>query len=155
LNFILGAFMGPWTLARFMDLSVWPLRSWSHKCTQNEIQSLILKKTHLNNDLWVSNNIRRIIESGTIPRLCFVFLIEALVLKTILCNFKVATKQNSKITQRISYLVIVSYILYIFKYTNVKYLLNHWNGRINRILRYVLNTCRPGSVVKSRQALWF
>jgi len=28
------------TLARFMDLPVWPLRSWSHKWTQNEIQSL-------------------------------------------------------------------------------------------------------------------
>ena len=25
-----------------MDLPVWPLRSWSHKCTQNEIQSLII-----------------------------------------------------------------------------------------------------------------
>ena len=29
--------------ARFMgNLPVWPLRSWSHKCTQNEIQSLYL-----------------------------------------------------------------------------------------------------------------
>ena len=25
-----------------MDLPVWPLRSWSNKCTQNEIQSLIV-----------------------------------------------------------------------------------------------------------------
>ena len=40
MNFILGAFIGSWTLARFMDLPVWPLRSWSNKCTQNEIQSL-------------------------------------------------------------------------------------------------------------------
>jgi len=53
LNFILGAFIGSWTqwsnwqitheaLVRFMDLPVWPLRSWSNKCTQNEIQSLIV-----------------------------------------------------------------------------------------------------------------
>jgi len=41
LNFILGAFIGSW-LARFMDLPVWQLRSWSNKCTQNEIQSLYL-----------------------------------------------------------------------------------------------------------------
>jgi len=42
--------MGSWTQwsnlqitheAPFMDLPVWPLRSWSHKCAQNEIQSLI------------------------------------------------------------------------------------------------------------------
>ena len=57
MNFILGAFIGSWTqcsnwqitheaLARFMDLPVWPLRSWSNKCTQNEIQSLSTPNNH-------------------------------------------------------------------------------------------------------------
>jgi len=33
---------------RFMDLPVWPLRSWSHKCTQNEIQSLSKTNRQIN-----------------------------------------------------------------------------------------------------------
>ena len=67
---------------------------------------LFFKQKHFRNDFWGSNNIRRRIESGTISRLCLVFLIEAVVLRTIWCNLKeasIATKQNSKITQRISY----------------------------------------------------
>jgi len=38
--------------ARFMDLPVWPLRSWSNKCTQNEIQSLNIRIEIKNNSAY-------------------------------------------------------------------------------------------------------
>jgi len=66
----------------------------------------ILQTKHLNVDLWDSTDIRRIIESGTISRLCFVFLNEAVILGAILCNLKeasIATRRNIKINQRIGY----------------------------------------------------
>jgi len=101
---------------------------------------LSFKQNHFNNDLWVLNNIRRIIESGTISRLCFVFLIKAVDLRTIWCNLKeasIATKQNSKITQRISYFKVRK--LSVLNTKMSKFCVNHWNGRINRILGLVLN----------------
>ena len=39
----------------------------------------IIQRKHLNVDLWDSNDLRRIIESGSISRLCFVILIEGLL----------------------------------------------------------------------------
>jgi len=38
----------------------------------------ILQRKHLNVDLWDSNDLRRIIESRSISRVCFVILIEGL-----------------------------------------------------------------------------
>jgi len=95
---------------------------------------LIFKQKQFNNDLWVWNNLRRNIESGNISRFCLVFLIETVVLRTSWCNLKeasIATKQNSKITQRISYSVL--------NIKMSKICFNYWNGRINRILGLVLN----------------
>jgi len=81
------------------------------------------------------------IESGTIYRLCFVFPIQAVVLRTIWCNFKeasIATKQNSKIaTQHISYFKVRKKSVLNMKMS--KFCVNHWNGRINRIIGLVLN----------------